>query len=59
MLAVKATEEKIKISGEEVEHLNEKKAALEGEKSTLNRRVQAMESQVIKAQDEETVLHSK
>lgn len=59
MLAVSTTEDKIKISGVEVENLEEKKATLEQEKINLNRRVQAMEAQVIKAQDEETVLHTK
>ena len=59
MLAVSTTEDKIKISGVEVENLEEKKATLEQEKVNLNRRVQAMEAQVIKAQDEETVLHTK
>jgi hypothetical protein len=59
VLAVTATEEKIKASEEEVENLIEKKAALEAEKGTMERRVQVLESQAIKAQDEETVLHSK
>lgn len=59
MLAVSTTEDKIKVSGVEVENLEEKKATLEQEKINLNRRVQAMEAQVIKAQDEETVLHTK
>ena len=59
VLAVTATEDKIKIFEKEVELLDEKKAALEVERSNLNRRVQAMESQVIKAHDEEAVLHSK
>ena len=53
------TEDKIKISGVEVENLEEKKATLEQEKINLNRRVQAMEAQVLQAQDEETVLHTK
>ena len=59
MLAVNTTEDKIKISGVEVENLEEKKATLEQEKINLNRRVQAMEAQVLQAQDEETVLHTK
>ena len=59
MLAVSTTEDKIRISGAEVENLEEKKATLEQEKVNLNRRVQAMEAQVLKAQDEETVLHTR
>lgn len=59
MLAVSTTEDKIKISGVEVENLEEKKATLEQEKINLNRRVLSMEAQVLKAQDEETVLHTK
>lgn len=54
-----ATEEKIKALEEEEENLIEKKAILEAEKGTMERRGQVLESQAIKAQDEETVLHSK